>query len=244
LKKQIKLAIKDIPVLDRPYEKYLKYGAEVLSDSELLAILIKNGTKDINCLDLAKQLLSEKSSGLSGFNFLNRASLAELMQFNGIGKVKAIQIKALVELAKRMSKEKLVQSKILSPKDVYTMLYTEMAELEKEEIKLVILDSKNYVKSVVTVAKGSINAATVTIKELLSEPIKQLASGIILVHNHPSGDTTPSRQDILLTQKVSEYALMFDIILKDHIIIGKNGYTSLRETNDNIFIKERLIWVL
>jgi len=241
LKKQIKLAIKDIPVLDRPYEKYLKYGAEVLSDSELLAILIKNGTKDINCLDLAKQLLSEKSSGLSGFNFLNRASLAELMQFNGIGKVKAIQIKALVELAKRMSKEKLVQSKILSPKDVYTMLYTEMAELEKEEIKLVILDSKNYVKSVVTVAKGSINAATVTIKELLSEPIKQLASGIILVHNHPSGDTTPSRQDILLTQKVSEYALMFDIILKDHIIIGKNGYTSLRETNDNIFIKERLI---
>lgn len=241
MKKQIKLAIKDIPVLDRPYEKYLKYGAEVLSDSELLAILIKNGTKDINCLDLAKQLLSEKSSGLSGFNFLNRASLAELMQFNGIGKVKAIQIKALVELAKRMSKEKLVQSKILSPKDVYTMLYTEMAELEKEEIKLVILDSKNYVKSVVTVAKGSINAATVTIKELLSEPIKQLASGIILVHNHPSGDTTPSRQDILLTQKVSEYALMFDIILKDHIIIGKNGYTSLRETNDNIFIKERLI---
>lgn len=241
MKKQIKLAIKDIPVLDRPYEKYLKYGAEVLSDSELLAILIKTGTKDVNCLELAKQLLSESSSGLSGFKFLNNASIDELMQFSGIGKVKAIQIKAIIELAKRISMEKLVQPKISSPKDVYSLLYNEMAELEKEEIKLVILDSKNYVKSIVTVAKGSINSSAVTIKELLSEPIKQLASGIILVHNHPSGDTTPSRQDILLTQKASEYALMFDIILKDHVIIGKNGYTSLRETNDNIFIKERLI---
>lgn len=241
MKKQIKLAIKDIPVLDRPYEKYLKYGAEVLSDSELLAILIKTGTKDINCLELAKQLLSVAPSGLSGFDFLNHASIDELMQFNGIGKVKAIQIKAIIELAKRISMGKIVQPKILSPKDVYEMLYREMAELEKEEIKLVILDSKNHVKSVATLAKGKINAATVTIKELLSEPIKQLATGIILVHNHPSGDTTPSRQDIMLTKKVSEYALMFDIILKDHIIIGKHGYTSLRETNDNIFIKERLI---
>jgi len=228
-------------MLDRPYEKYLRYGAGILSDSELLAILIKTGTKDLNCLDLAKQLLSDNSSGLSGFEFLSQASLDELMQFSGIGKVKAIQIKALIELAKRISKETIVQKKIASPADVYALLCKDMAELPKEEIRIIILDVKNYVKSIVTVVKGSVNASSVTIKELLCEPIKQLASGIILVHNHPSGDTIPSRQDILLTKKVGEYAMMFDITLKDHVIIGKKGYTSLRETNNSIFIKERLI---
>lgn len=241
MKKQRKLAIKEIPALDRPYEKYLKYGAEFLSDSELLAILIKTGTRGINCLELAKQLLSEKDSGLFGFKFLSKASIDELMQFNGIGKVKAIQIKSIIELAKRISASNVVNPKITSPRDVYSILYKEMAELDKEEIKLIILDAKNYVKSIVTVAKGSINSSAVTIKELFSEPIKQLASGIILVHNHPSGETLPSRQDIILTKKVAEYSLLFDISLKDHIIIGKNGYTSLRETNNNIFIKEKNI---
>ena len=236
-----KLTIKDIPKLDRPYEKYLKYGSGVLSDSELLAIIIKTGTKEINCLELSKLLLSESSSGLSGFEFLDKASIDELMRFNGIGKIKAIQIKAIMELAKRISRKNIVQRKILSPSDVYNILGLEMASLEKEEIRLVLLDIKNNLKSVVTVTKGSINASAVTVKELLSEPIKQLASGIILVHNHPTGDTTPSRQDILLTKKAYEYSHMFDIDLKDHIIVGKNGYTSLRETNSDIFIKERLI---
>lgn len=241
MKKRIKLGIKDIPNLDRPYEKYLKYGAEFLSDSELLAIIIKTGTRDINCLELSKQLLSNHSSGLNGFQFLAQASIPELMQFNGIGKIKAIQIKAVIELAKRMAISNNAQSKITAPVDIYNLLYKEMAELEKEEIRIVILDIKNYVKSVVTVAKGSINSSAVSVKEVLSEPIKQLASGIILVHNHPSGDTLPSRQDILLTKKVAEYSLLFDIELKDHVIIGKKGYTSLRETNKDIFTKGRLI---
>ena len=131
--------------------------------------------------------------------------------------------------------------KITSPKDVYDLLKIELAAKSTEQVKVVILDNKNYVKSVATVSLGATNKTVISAKEVLSEPIKQLASGIILVHNHPSGDTTPSRQDILLTRKINDYAQIFEISLCDHVIIGKNGYTSLKETNNEIFIGGKII---
>ncbi|MBR5227350.1 MAG: DNA repair protein RadC [Clostridia bacterium] len=241
MKQTNKLTIKEIPNLDRPYEKFLKYGAHSLSDSELLAILIKNGSREMNCLELSKTLLSQHKSGLSGFNYLERASLSELMEHSGIGRVKAIQIKAIIELSKRIANNRQVITKVTTPKDIYNILVNDMGHLEKEEIRVVILDIKNYIKSIVTIVNGSINCSAVSIKEILSEPIKQLASGIILVHNHPSGESSPSRQDIQLTKKVMDYASLFDIDLKDHIIICKNEYTSLREFDESIFYGRKLL---
>lgn len=238
-----KLSIKQIPLEDRPYEKFEKFGEAYLTDAELLAVIIKNGSKSLNCLEIAKYILSPHNNGLSGFRYLKEVSLDELMKIPGIGKVKAIQLKAVIELANRINNELLAQKvvKITSPNDVYKLLKVDMAEKQTEQVKVVILDNKNYVKSVVTVSQGATNKSAVSAKEILSEPIKQLASGIILVHNHPSGDTTPSRQDILLTRKINDYAHIFEIDLCDHVIIGKNGYTSLKETNSEIFLGGRII---
>ena len=238
-----KLSIKQIPIEDRPYEKFERLGPTYLTDAELLAIVIKNGSKSLNSLDIARYILAHHENGLASFSYLKDASLDELMKIQGIGKVKAIQLKAVMELASRISSEfkKEERIKITSPKDVYNLLKLELANKQTEEVKVVILDSKNYVKSIATVSKGATNKSAVSPKEILSEPIKQLASGIILVHNHPSSDTTPSRQDILLTRKINDYANIFEITLCDHIIIGKNGYTSLKETNSEIFLGGKII---
>lgn len=238
-----KLSIKQIPLEDRPYEKFERLGASYLTEAELLAIIIKNGSRDLNSLDMAKYILSEHENGLSGFKYLQEASLDELMKIQGIGKVKAVQLKAVMELASRINNESANEKriKITCPQDVYKLLKKDMAEKQTEEVRIVILDNKNYVKSVVTVCKGATNKSTVSAKEVLSEPIKQLASGIIMVHNHPSGDTTPSRQDILLTRKILDYAKIFEIDLCDHVIVGKNSYTSLKETNSEIFLGGRMI---
>lgn len=238
-----KLSIKQIPFEDRPYEKFEKLGASYLTDAELLAVIIKNGTKSLNSLDLSRYILSNHENGLSGFRYLKQASLDELMKIPGIGKVKAIQLKSVLELASRINNEIISEKKIKikSPQDVYSLLQLEMGDKQTEELKVVILDNKNQVKSVVTVSKGATNKTAISPKEVLCEPIKQLASGIILVHNHPSGDTTPSRQDVLLTRKINDYASIFEITLCDHVIIGKNGYTSIKETNSEIFLGGRMI---
>ena len=238
-----KLSIKQIPLEDRPYEKFERLGEAYLTDAELLAVIIKNGSKSLNCLEIAKYILASHSNGLSGFRYLKESSLDELMKIPGIGKIKAIQLKAIVELASRINNELSGEKrvKITSPYDIYRLLKTEMSDKQTEEVKVVLLDNKNYVKSVVTVSKGATNKSTVSVKEILSEPIKQLATGIILVHNHPSGDTTPSRQDILLTRKINDYAKIFEVDLCDHIIIGKDGYTSLKETNSEIFLGGKII---
>ena len=164
------------------------------------------------------------------------------MSIPGIGKIKAIQMKALVELAYRIN-DKLSNTqriKITCPKDVYNLLKGSLSQKQTEEVNVIILDNKNYVKSIVVVSRGATNRSVISPKEVLSEPIKQLASGIILVHNHPSGDTTPSRQDILLTRKLCDYTNLFDIALCDHVIIGRNSYTSLKETNNEIFLGGRI----
>ena len=238
-----KLGIKEIPYEDRPYEKFEKLGPKVLTDAELLAIVIKNGSKELNCIDIARTILSKHENGLYGFEYLKEASLDELMLISGIGKIKAIQLKALVELSYRINSINGFENriKITCPMDVYTLLKNDIGFKEIEEVKVVMLDSKCYVKGVVTVSVGATNKSTVSLKEILSEPIKRLCNSIILVHNHPSGDTTPSRQDIILTKKILDYAKLFEIDLLDHIVIGKNDYTSIKNTNSNIFMGGNLL---
>lgn len=235
--------MKSMPYQDRPYEKLERYGASQLTDTELLAIIIKSGNKELNCVDVARIILGKHENGLSGFNYLEETSIAELMKLPSIGKVKAIQLKAVVELAKRININKLdtKRIKVTSPKAVYDMLMADMKDKKIEEVKVVLLDNKSYVKSVVTVSIGATNKSMVSPKEIFSEPVKQLATSIVLVHNHPSGDTTPSRQDILLTRKIIDYANIFDIKVLDHIIIGGNSYTSMKETNSELFLGGRIL---
>ena len=232
-----------MPHSDRPYEKLERYGAHALTDTELLAIIIKSGNRELNCVDVARLILGKHSNGLFGFNYLEEASISELMKLPAIGKVKAIQLKALLELSKRINNKKTNENKlkVTNPKIIYDMLSVEMSDKKVEEVKVVLLDNKSYVKSVVTVSKGATNKSMVSPKEIFSEPIKQLATSIVLVHNHPSGDTTPSRQDILLTRKIIDYANIFDIKVLDHIIIGGNNYTSMKEINSELFIGGRLL---
>ena len=196
----------------------------------------------MNCLDIAQTILSKNDSGISGFKYLDSISMDELRAFKGIGKVKAIQIKAVLEIAKRIAKfPKGKITKITCPKDVYQLLCKEMEDKPIEMLKVIILNNKNIVKSVAGVATGSQNKAIIGIKEILYEPLKQMASSIIIVHNHPSGDSTPSKQDIDFTKRICSCIKMFDIELLDHIVIGNNEYTSIREKNNNIFNEGRRI---
>lgn len=223
--------IKEMPLDDRPYEKLELLGQSSLSNSELLAIVIKTGTKRLNCLQIAKNILSGNiKSNITDLEYLYQLSLEELQTFEGIGRVKAIQIKAVVELSKRISKTyEIKKDKIVCPKDVYQLLVHSYIGQKQEILKTVILNKQNLVISVITNAIGSNDQISIGMKEILSEPIKSMANAIIIVHNHPSGSLNPSKNDILFTRKVYDYAKIFDIELLDHIIIASNQYVSLKE---------------
>lgn len=224
--------ITNYPVNDRPYEKLERYGEKSLTNSELLAIIIKNGTRRLNCLQIAQNILSgnKNISKLSDLEFLNTLSMEDLKKFEGIGRVKAIQIKAVIEFSKRISfiyKGK--TEKITSPNDVFSVLQQEYKGEKQEILKTVILNKQNKIISIVTNFIGHTDKIDVGIKEILSEPIKQMASSIILCHNHPSGSLTPSKQDIIFTKKIIECAKLFDIEVLDHIIVANDIYLSLKE---------------
>ena len=226
--------IKLLPLDDRPYEKLELIGENNLTNSELLAIIIKTGTKKYNCLEIAQNILKTKEniSKISDLEYLTNLSLEELKSYEGIGRVKAIQIKAMIELSKRIASMYVIEKKkITSPKDVFDLLQKEFIGKKQEVLKTIILNKKNTVISVIINAIGNNDNISIGIKEILSEPIKQMANSIILVHNHPSGNLKPSNADILFTQKINENAKLFDITLLDHIIISNKGYISLKEIN-------------
>ena len=223
------MPIKNLPSAERPYEKMEMYGADKLSNSELLAIIIKTGTKEKTVLEIAKQVLSIENGNVENNNmsFLQELSVEELMQINGIGKIKAIQIKAVCELAKRMSKPlEIAKIQIKSNRDVANLLMDELRTEKREKVKELILNTKNILLKIVDISYGGTNSATLDVKSLLVEPIKMCAPKIILVHNHPSGDPTPSPDDINITKKIYNSAKIMGIELLDHIVIGDYRYTS------------------
>ena len=227
------LKIKELPKGERPYEKLEKYGENMLSNAELLAIIIKTGTKEENSIDIANRILL-MSDSLKG---LQNLSLTDLENVKGIGKVKAIQLKSICELAKRMSKENDVMMQVKYPKDVAEIFYEEF-KMEKQEIfKIVLLNTKNYITKIIDFAKGKINSINLDIREILQEIIKQNADRIIIIHNHPSGDPTPSKADINFTKKLYQASEIVGIKLIDHIVIGLYKYESIfsrREFKDEI----------
>ncbi len=223
------IKMKELPLCERPYEKLELYGAEVLTNSELLAIIIKTGTKDETSVMLAQKILNLKSDNENqDLRFLHDISIKELMTIKGIGKVKAIQIKAIGELTKRLSKPiNNMKIKVKSPGDIANLFMQELRYEKKEIMKLIILNSKNVIQKMVNISLGATNSASVEPKEILLEAIKGQANRIILIHNHPSGDPTPSKADYMVTDRIYECADIMGIELLDHIVIGDGKYESI-----------------
>ncbi len=222
------IKMKELPLSERPYEKLEMYGAGNLTNSELLAIIIKTGTKDETSVMLAQKILNLNQNNNQDLRFLQDISIKELMTIKGIGKIKAIQIKAIGELTKRLSKPiNNMKIKIKSPEDVANLFMQELRYEKKEIMKLVILNTKNIVQKIINISLGATNSASVEPKEILLEAIKCQATKIILIHNHPSGDPTPSQADYRVTDRIYECADIMGIELLDHIVIGDGKYESI-----------------
>ena len=218
--------IKDLPVEERPRERLKKYGAGSLANAELLAIILRTGVGGENVLNLATRLLV-KFGGLMG---LARAGVSELCGEKGIGVAKAAQLKAAMELGRRL----LIASpgerpQVKSPADAANLLMLEMSMLEQEHMRLILLDSKNYILDTPTMYIGSLNTSVIRVGELFREAIKQNSAAIIVVHNHPSGDPTPSPEDVAVTELITQAGQLLDIDVLDHLIIGQQRYVSLKE---------------
>ncbi len=223
------LKIKELPEIERPYEKLELYGEKNLSNAELLAIIIKSGTKEETSVQIAQRILNLNYDPQMGeLNFLKNISLKELMKIKGIGRVKAIQLKAVCELAIRMCKPSNYKKiQIKSSEDVADLVMEELRFEKREYVKLLLLNTKNEILKINNVAVGGTNFANVNIKEIVLEALKIEAPKMILIHNHPTGDSTPSTQDIKFTDKLYNAAKMFDIELLDHIVIGNGNFKSV-----------------
>ena len=222
------MKMKELPISERPYEKLEIYGETALSNAELIAIVIKSGTKGESSVGIAQKILALEKNGNNNLRFLQNLSIEDFMKIKGIGKVKAIQLKAIAELTKRMSKPlDISKVQINEPINVAELLEEEMKYEKREIVKTIILNSKNIIIKIVDVCFGGTNSAILKPKDVLQEAIKIGAPKIILVHNHPSGDPTPSQNDIAFTKRVYEAGKILGIELLDHIVIGDYGYRSI-----------------
>lgn len=231
------LKIKELPDSERPYEKLEMYGEKYLSNAELLAIIIKTGTKEDTAVGLAQKVLSLQNKE-GNLKFLQNISIEELMKIKGIGKVKAIQLKAVCEFARRMSRPFNFSSiTIRNTNDVAKILVDELKDEKREIVKVILLNSKNVIQKIIDITIGGVATASITPKEVLQEAVKMQIPKIILIHNHPSGDPTPSIEDLKTTKRIKEASEILGIQLIDHIIIGNNKYQSIfskLKTDENL----------
>ena len=222
--------IKEMPEAERPRERLAHYGAGALSTAELLAIILRTGFAGCSVMDLSLHLLS-RYGGLSG---LARASFRELCQETGLNTAKVAQLKAALELGRRLQIESPEQRpQILSPADAANLLMLEMQSLEQEHLRVILLDTKHRVLDMPTVYRGSLNSSMVRVGELFREAIRANCAAVIIVHNHPSGDPSPSREDIAITRQIVEAGKLLNIDVLDHIIIGHQRFVSLLERGEN-----------
>ena len=225
-----RITMKDIPADDRPYEKCLRTGPEGLSDGELLSIIIRTESREDSSLALAQKILALNypSEGILGLLHL---SLPELTQIKGIGRVKGAQLLCIGELSKRIWKKAVLEdvASFTNPEDIVNYYVEDMRHMEQEQIRIMLLNTKGVLLKDVLVSQGTVNASVVSPREIFIEALKYHAVNLIVVHNHPSGDPAPSREDITLTRRIMEAGDLIGIRMLDHIIIGDNSYTSFKE---------------
>lgn len=220
------LKIMDLPEMERPRERLLRFGPECLSNSDLLAVILRTGTKSEDIIALSNRLLKE-SGGLNG---LLNMSYGDYTKIDGIGNAKATALIAITELCKRIKSYRSGDDyKIVSPKDVADLMMEEMRYLKKEYLKVILLNTKNIVLTIKDVSIGSLNSSIVHPREVFTYAVKDSSSSIIICHNHPSGDPSPSEEDINITRRLSESGKILGIELLDHIIIGDGTFVSLKE---------------
>ncbi|MBT3413130.1 MAG: DNA repair protein RadC [Anaerolineae bacterium] len=218
--------ITDLPADDRPRERLAKLGAQALSSAELIAILLRVGVQGESAVRVGERLLQE----LDGLTGLHRAPFEEICAQHGIGEAKAAQIKAAIELGRRLMLESPEERPTInSPADAAALVQYEMSALEKEEMRVILLDMRNHVLDIMTVAHGSLNAAQMRIGEIFTPAVRRNAAALIAVHNHPSGDPTPSPQDVAVTRAMLEAGKLLDIEVLDHLVIGLGKHVSLKE---------------
>ena len=218
--------IKELPSSEQPRERLRDYGPSALSDAELLAILLRTGLQGMNVVQLAQKLLLEHG----GWIGLQRLQFEEMVAIHGLGEAKTAQVKAALEIGRRLLLAQPEQRpQITSPADVANLLLVEMAHLEQEHLRVVLLNTKNYVLKIETVYIGSINSSAVRIGEVFKAALKQNAAALIVVHNHPSGDPTPSPEDVAVTRQLVEAGKLLDVDVLDHLVIGQGRWISLRE---------------
>ncbi|CUX50482.1 RadC family protein [Clostridium sp. C105KSO13] len=223
--------IKEILEEERPYEKCIRFGASNLTNIELLAVLLRTGTRGENSLQLAEKLLYPIFSQ-EGILNIHKWTLEQLLQVKGIGKVKAVQILCLSELSKRLSKATAQPGlSFTTPSSIAKYYMEDMRHGSRESMKLLLLNTKTRLIGETDISKGTINSAVVSPRELFVEALQKNAVSIILLHNHPSGDPTPSKEDVLITRRIWDAGQLIGVELLDHIIIGNNCYISMKEKN-------------
>ena len=221
--------MKSLPISERPYEKAMEFGVHSLSDAELLAVILRTGTKDTSARDLAEQIL--KLGDPSGLPGLLHHTLPDYKEIRGIGNVKAIQLTCIGELSKRIWKSAKTGGAFVcrNPEEIASYYMEEMRHMEQEHLKVLVLNTKNVLLKAIDISVGTVNASLATPREIFIEALKFRGTGVILLHNHPSGDPTPSNEDCLFTRRVEEAGKLMGVPLLDHIIIGDNSYVSLKE---------------
>ncbi len=231
------LKMKELPTSERPYEKLEIYGAKKLSNSELLAIIIKTGTRSESAINLAQKVLNlNKNKNINDLRFLQDITIEELSGVRGIGKIKAIQIIAACEIARRISCPINVQNiKIRNSQDVADLVKNELKYERREIAKIILLNTKNIVQKIIDLSYGGTNFAMLEPKDVLHEAIKVNAPKVIIVHNHPSGDPSPSLEDLELTKRLITSAKLLGIEILDHIVIAEEGSESIMKyINDGL----------
>ncbi|HXG41360.1 MAG TPA: DNA repair protein RadC [Dehalococcoidia bacterium] len=220
------LRIRDLPANERPRERLRQLGAGGLSNPELLAIVLRVGSGRESAIALATRLLA-RWGGLAG---LARASFGELCAEHGMGEAKAAQVKAALELGRRLLASAPEERPVVrSPKDVANLLLADMALLEQEHLRVVLLNTRNHVLGVPEVYKGTVNSAQVRVADVFREAVREGCPAIVVVHNHPSGDPEPSREDVAVTRQMVMAGELLGIEVLDHLVLARGGYVSLRE---------------
>jgi DNA repair protein RadC len=223
---EYRVTIHDLPTGERPRERLQHYGPAALSEAELLAIILRSGMRGENVVNLSTRLLV-KYGGLLG---LARAKFSDVASIKGLGPAKTCQLMAAMELGRRlMIASPQQRPQITSPADAANLLMLEMSRLEQEQLRVLLLDTKNYVMAVHTLYMGNANTTIIRVGEVFREAVRENTTALILVHNHPSGDPTPSPEDVQVTRRIIEAGRLLDIEVLDHLVIGHQRYVSLKE---------------